>query len=91
MTTYRTSREFDYSGTMPILVLSVTMVQVMAMIMIIVMMMTSVTAAPKRDKAGTNRKSTIETVPLHLDQALLHISGNLRPLANASISPWAYK
>lgn len=76
--------------------LFMTMVQVITMTMTIMMMVTLVTAAPKRDghsqrSAGTHRKSTVETVPLQLDPALLQVPGNIRPLENASISPWAYK
>lgn len=73
------------------------MVQVIAIMMMMMMIMaTLVAAAPKKDglshrSAGTHRKSTVETVPLQLDPALLHIPGNIRPLENASISPWAYK
>lgn len=76
--------------------LSVTTVQVIAMTMMMIMLVTPVAAAPKKDghshrSAGTHRKSAVETVPLQLDPALLHIPGNVRPLENASISPWAYK
>lgn len=77
--------------------LFVTMVQAIAITMMMVMLVTSVVAAPKRDghsqrTAGTHRKSgMVETVPLQLDLALLQIPGNVRPLENASISPWAYK
>lgn len=76
--------------------LFVTVVQAIAITMMMVMLVTSVVAAPKRDghsqrTAGTHRKSIVETVPLQLDPALLHIPGNVRPLENASISPWAYK
>ncbi|XP_035808537.1 interleukin 17a/f1 isoform X2 [Amphiprion ocellaris] len=65
---------------------------VMATMMTLMMMMPEVNAMPKASK--THRKSsdgaTPETVPLKLDSNTLVLSGNIRVLANDSISPWTY-
>ncbi|XP_044057181.1 interleukin 17a/f1 [Siniperca chuatsi] len=78
----------------------VTAACVVAMMMMMVMMMTTEAAAmPKaggqsRHSAKTHRKSSdgavVETVPLQLDPNALVPTRNIRPLENASISPWAY-
>lgn len=47
-----------------------------------------------KHSAKTHRKppaGEVETVQLHLDPGVLVPSGNIRPLENASISPWTYK
>ncbi|XP_008286313.1 interleukin 17a/f1 [Stegastes partitus] len=60
--------------------------------MMLMMMMPEVSAMPKASK--THRKSSdgapLDTVPLQLDSDTLVVSGNIRVLANDSISPWTY-
>lgn len=68
--------------------------------LVIVMVAAAVMEAAAVPKAGgqskhsakTHRKSSaVETVQLRLDPSVLVPSGNIRPLENASISPWTYK
>ncbi|XP_054471836.1 interleukin-17F-like [Anoplopoma fimbria] len=78
----------------------VTAVCVAMMMMMMMMMMTTEAAAmPKagghsKHSARTHRKSSdgavVETVPLQLDPSALVVSRSIRPLQNASISPWTY-
>lgn len=70
-----------------------------AMMVMMMMMMAEVTAMPKgsqsRHSTKGHRKSSddaaVETVPLQLDPSTLVPDRNIRPLENASISPWIYK
>lgn len=73
--------------------------QVCLMIMMVAAAVMEVAAAPKagghsKHSAKTHRKLSaveVETVQLQLDPSVLVPSGNIRPLENASISPWTYK
>ncbi|XP_076591796.1 interleukin 17a/f1 [Chaetodon auriga] len=76
----------------------VTAVCVVAMMMMM-MMMTEAAAMPKaggqlKHSVRGHRKSSdgaaVETVPLQLDPNAFALTGNIRPLENASISPWTY-
>nr|XP_046254002.1 interleukin 17a/f1 [Scatophagus argus] len=76
-----------------------TAVCVVAVVMMMRMMMTEAAAMPKtgghsKPSGKTHRKSsdgaTVETVPLQLDPNSLISSRHIRPLHNASISPWTY-
>ncbi|XP_068175398.1 interleukin 17a/f1 [Antennarius striatus] len=73
---------------------SVTVVCV-AVSMMLMMMMSAEAAAVMKHSSKTHRKSsdgaTLETVPLQLDPNTLVPSRTIRPLANASISPWTYE
>ncbi|XP_070764786.1 interleukin 17a/f1 [Enoplosus armatus] len=67
-------------------------------LMVMMMMITEVAAMPKAGgqskHSKTHRKSSdgaaVETVPLQLDPSALVPTRNIRPLENASVSPWAY-
>lgn len=73
--------------------------QVCLMIVMVAAAAMEAAAVPKaggqsKHSAKTHRKSAaaeVETVQLHLDPSVLVPSGNIRPLENASISPWTYK
>ncbi|XP_031696698.1 interleukin-17F-like [Anarrhichthys ocellatus] len=69
------------------------------MMMVMVMMMSEAAAMPKgggqsKHSARTHRKSsdgaTVQTVPLQLDPNVVVPPRTMRPLQNASISPWTY-
>ncbi|MED6257669.1 hypothetical protein ATANTOWER_029315 [Ataeniobius toweri] len=57
--------------------------------MMMIMMVTMTEAAPKHNKKHSDN-SAEETVSLLLNPDALVPSRNLRPLENASISPWTY-
>lgn len=68
----------------------------MVMVAVAVMEAAAVLKAGGQSKhsAKTHRKPAaveVETVQLQLDPSVLVPSGNIRPLENASISPWTYK
>ncbi|XP_041797565.1 interleukin 17a/f1 [Chelmon rostratus] len=74
-------------------------VAAMMMMMMVMMMTTEAAAMPRagsqsKHSAKADRKSSdgamVETVPLQLDPNALAVTGNIRPLENASISPWTY-
>lgn len=60
--------------------------------MMMMMMMADAAAMPKTTKSHrmSTVGATVETVPLLLDPSALVHPRNLRPLENASISPWTY-
>ncbi|XP_038557882.1 interleukin 17a/f1 [Micropterus salmoides] len=61
--------------------------------MIMMMVMTNEAAVVPKHSAKTQKSSdgaAVETVPLQLDTNALAPTRNIRPLENASISPWAY-
>ncbi|XP_059212577.1 interleukin 17a/f1 [Centropristis striata] len=74
------------------------MTGVCVMMMMMMMMMALAVPMPKEASHSkhtkTHRKSpdeaAVETVPLQLDPNALVPSRNIRPLQNASISPWTY-
>lgn len=65
------------------------------MMMMMMLMMTEGAAVPKAGghskHPSKTHKKLLETVPLQLDPNALVLSGAVRSLENASISPWAYK
>ncbi|XP_028257294.1 interleukin 17a/f1 [Parambassis ranga] len=70
----------------------VTAACAVAMMMMMMMMMTGAAAMPKAAKPHRQSSdgAAVETVPLQLDPNSLVPTRNMRPLENASISPWAY-
>nr|UBR18738.1 interleukin 17A/F1 [Lateolabrax maculatus] len=67
----------------------------MVAMMMMIMIMTEAAAMPKsKHSVKTHRKSSdgamVETVPLQLDPNALVPSRHIRPLQNASISPWTH-
>ncbi|KAM7015986.1 interleukin 17a/f1 [Tautogolabrus adspersus] len=73
----------------------VTVVYVAASLMMMMMMMMMTEGAAVTKHSGkTHRKSSggasLETVPLQLDHNTFSHIRNIRPLHNASISPWTY-
>lgn len=73
--------------------------QVCLMMLMVAAAVMEAAALPKaggqsKHSAKTHRKPSaveVETVQLQLDPSVLVPSGNIRPLENASISPWTYK
>ncbi|XP_040895315.1 interleukin 17a/f1 [Toxotes jaculatrix] len=71
---------------------------VAVMVMMMMMMMVEAAAMPKpggqtKHSAKTHKKSegaAVEMVHLQLDPSSLILTRNIRPLENASISPWTY-
>lgn len=60
-------------------------------LMMMMRMMTESAAVPKPGSHSKHKKVQLEVIALQLDPSALTVSRNLRPLENASISPWAYK
>ncbi|XP_047437548.1 interleukin 17a/f1 [Mugil cephalus] len=61
---------------------------VMMVMVVMVVMVTEVAAVPKHRRSPNG--AAVETVPLQIDASTVVPSRNLRPLGNASISPWIY-
>ncbi|KAM9408332.1 interleukin-17F-like [Pholidichthys leucotaenia] len=62
------------------------------MVMILMMMAVTADAMPKatRSHKKSVESAKAETVPLHVDPEVFSHHRNIRPLQNASISPWTY-